>query len=310
MKKYLTILPFKLSLFDEGVGTGDGGATTEGLGIAEKSGGKQAVVYGKQEPQDAPAAEEKQEEVEQGESLEALRQRYDDFMNDSQMKQFFKDDTQKIINRRFKEQKTLEEQLAQQGNVLGKLFEKYNVQDVESLDKAIDADDELWDELALEKGMTGSQYRQYREMEQKIADANKIIEQNQRTQQARAQYAQWVREAQEIQAKYPEFNLDEELQNPNFRGLIGQKNPQYQISMMQAYEICHMDSIKSSIKAQTERMTEGRVVANVRARGSRPIEGAMRGSGAVVVKDDVSQLSKKDRAEIAKRVLRGEKIAF
>ena len=60
----------------------------------------------------------------------------------------------------------------------------------------------------------------------------------------------------------------------------------------------------------TAKQVEGKLANKIRAGQNRPAEGAMRSQNAVVTKSDVSQLTKADRQEIARRVARGERIVF
>ena len=57
---------------------------------------------------------------------------------------------------------------------------------------------------------------------------------------------------------------------------------------------------------QVEQKLTNKIVAN----GARPTENGMTSQSASLTKSDVSQLTKADRAEIARRVARGEKIRF
>ena len=75
-----------------------------------------------------------------------------------------------------------------------------------------------------------------------------------------------------------------------------------------AYEVRHMDEIKAGVAQNTAKQTEKQVVESIRAKGSRPSENGTSSQSGFTVKDDVSKWSKKDRAEIAKRVARGETI--
>lgn len=306
-------MPLALHLFDEGTA----GATTAESGIQEgtaahtlpsnkasaKSGELKNVVYGKQIEPIQPVAEAKADTTS---SPMDLRAKYDEFMQDKAMKQFYNEDTQKIINKRFKESKGLQESLGKKEEILSLLRERYNATDDEMLSNAIQNDNLLWEDTAAQMGMTVDQYREYTKISREQQQKDAMIEQYQRQEQARHQYNQWLNEAQDVKAKYPEFDLNAELANPNFAGLIAQRNPQYQISMTQAYEICHLDDVK----AQTASATEKNVVNNIRAKGQRPVEGAVNSQSAVIVKNDVSKLTRRDREEIAKRAAKGEQISF
>ena len=75
-----------------------------------------------------------------------------------------------------------------------------------------------------------------------------------------------------------------------------------------AYEVKHMDEIKAGVAQNTAKTTEKQVVEGIRAKGARPAENGTSSQSAFVVKDDPSQWTKKDRAEVVKRAARGEKI--
>lgn len=305
MKKFI-LKAFNLSQFDGegGAGTASDAATAQSN--QSKSGGE-TVIYGKQaENNSIQNNEPVAEAVIENKSPEDLRAKYDEFMADENMKKILNSDTQKIINRRFKETKGLQEQLGKKDEILSKLRQRYKVESDDELANAIDSDDALWEDAAAEMGMSVEQYRNFRDNAVKEEKKDAIIEQYRRQEAARQQYNAWLNEAEAVKAKYPEFDLDKELQNPNFAGLISQRDPQFHFSMLQIYEMLHMDDMM----ARTAQNTEKNVIANIRAKGQRPTEGAVSPQGGAVIKDDVSKLTRKDRAEIVKRIARGEKITF
>jgi hypothetical protein len=60
----------------------------------------------------------------------------------------------------------------------------------------------------------------------------------------------------------------------------------------------------------TAKKVEQNLTNKIIANGARPSENGNSSQGASVTKSDVSALTKADRAEIARRVARGEKISF
>mgnify|MGYP006898685467 CR=1 FL=1 len=101
-------------------------------------------------------------------------------------------------------------------------------------------------------------------------------------------------------------SLDVELQNPQFRALISTKNPQYAISMEKAYQIIHFNELQ----AAAQREAAEKVSQSVQARQARPDENALGARQSAEVKTDVGRLTKKERAEFARRAARGETITF
>ena len=95
------------------------------------------------------------------------------------------------------------------------------------------------------------------------------------------------------------------MQNPKFLELL--KN---NIDVRTAYEVLHKDEIIPAAMQFTARTVEQKITNKIIANGARPPENGMNSRSASLVKSDVSQLSKEDRAEIIRRVQRGEKIRF
>ena len=104
---------------------------------------------------------------------------------------------------------------------------------------------------------------------------------------------------------YPSFDLNAEVKNPQFLSMLRAGVP-----VQHAYEVVHMDQIKAGVAAMQAKATEKQVVDGIRAKGARPQENGTTSQGAFIVKDDVSKLSKRDRAEIIRRAARGEHIEF
>ena len=80
------------------------------------------------------------------------------------------------------------------------------------------------------------------------------------------------------------------------------------VPVQHAYEVIHMDEIKAGVAQSTARQTEKQVVDGIRAKGNRPAENGTSSQSAFTVKDDPHKWTKQDRAEVARRVARGETI--
>ncbi|MEG2001264.1 MAG: hypothetical protein RR053_07730 [Evtepia sp.] len=103
--------------------------------------------------------------------------------------------------------------------------------------------------------------------------------------------SQWQDQLADLRKEYPTFDLEAESENEAFVSLLNVGIP-----LKYAYEVAHLDEIKQNF---TKEM-----------RNSRPVENGITSQGGVVIKNDVNKLTKADRAEIAKRVERGEIIRF
>ena len=124
-------------------------------------------------------------------------------------------------------------------------------------------------------------------------------------QRAKRQLQQWYGEAQLLCDKYPDFRLEIEVRNPLFLSLL-----RAGISFENAYKVIHLDEIVAEAMRSSAADAERAVVDNVRAKGSRPRENGTAAQSAFTVKGDVSRLTRKERAEIARRSLRGETVRF
>ena len=130
---------------------------------------------------------------------------------------------------------------------------------------------------------------------------------NEKTTQENASklYAAWMDQAQQAKAVYPSFNLEAEMQNPQFVNLLRSN-----VDVRTAFEVLHKDEILPAAMQYTAKTVEQKLAKKIAAGGARPVENGISSQSAARVKSDVSQLSKADRDEIIRRVQRGEKISF
>ena len=116
---------------------------------------------------------------------------------------------------------------------------------------------------------------------------------------------QWQRQAGDIQAIYPEFDLEQEMANADFRQLLRAR-----VDMRTAYEVLHKDEIIPAAMAYAAQTVERKLAEKIRSEGIRPAENGVSQSGAVSMGSRVSQMSRKEIAELCRRVERGEKVSF
>jgi hypothetical protein len=187
------------------------------------------------------------------------------------------------------------------------LAKKYGVDssDIAALNKAIEEDDSYFEEEALEKGITVEQLKEYRKMEKENAELKRHLDEQNRKENAKKIYAQWAEQAESAKQVYPSFDFRAEMQNPKFVDLLRSN-----IDVRTAYEVVHKDDIIAGAMQFTAKTVEQKIANKIIAGGARPAENGNSSQGASVSKSDVSTLTAADRAEIARRVARGEKISF
>lgn len=173
-------------------------------------------------------------------------------------------------------------------------------------------DDAYYEKLAMEKGVST---RTARELDKLESQNKHLTEQQQMIQQMERQRAQqaciaelqagWDREAEQLKAQYPDFNMAEVLANPEVEKMMRSG-----VSMTNAYRSAYFDHILKQQQAATARQVEQGVVNRMQQRNARPGENGTRPGGAVQTKIDVSHMSRKEMEEMEKRVMRGEVITL
>lgn len=322
MKKFI-LLPINLRIFDGQAAPAAPGAQTADTTV--KPGGShqaikgEQVVYGKQ-PEPKPSEGDKGATVTDGQAAidqkpmtptpEERKAQFEKLISED-YKDLFAERTQSIIDKRFKETKVLETQFGELKPALDILMDKYNVKDPSKLTDAIMNDVEFLEQMADARGMTVEQFKRMRQLESE----NEQLKIRSQTAEAQKkmddQVADWYKQADELRGTkekpglYPNFDLRAETQNPQFLSLLKSG-----IDLKTAYEVIHMDDIKSNIAKTTAKTVENNVTANIQAKGMRPAENGVNNNSGVIVKNDVRQLTKQDRAEIARRAQMGQTITF
>ena len=291
-----------------GAGAGDGG-TAQGQGVTaaaalpqtkgEKNNPLSGVKYGIQE-ESAPAAEVQQTATpdRNAEFEKLINGEYKD-LYDARM--------QDTIQKRLKGTKETVDKFNALTPTLELLAKKYGVDasDINALNKAISDDDSYYEQEAMENGMTVQQLKDFKRMQRENAELRQQMQEQQRQENANKLYASWMNQAEEAKKVYPGFDMKSEMNNPEFVKLLRSN-----VDVRTAYEVLHKDEIIPAAMQFTAKTVEQKLTNKIIANGARPSENGMNSQGAAVVKSDVSQLSKEDRAEIIRRVARGEKIRF
>lgn len=295
-----------LQLFAEGGdgGTGADGATADNGGLATSRTAKNPladVKYGIQDS--APNAEVQQKTTDDDVNLDAEFEK----LIKGKYKEQYNKRTQDTIQKRLKSTKETVDKYNELAPTLEMLARKYGVDatDVKALNQAIEEDDSYYEEEALEKGLTVEQLKSIRKMERENADLKRQMQEEKTRENADRLYQSWMNQAEQIKGVYPSFTLEAEMQNPRFTDLL--RNG---IDLRTAYEVLHKDEIIPAAMQFTAQNVQQKLTNKIIANGARPTENGINSQSSAVVKSDVSQLSKADRQEIARRVARGEKIRF
>ena len=173
-------------------------------------------------------------------------------------------------------------------------------------------DDAYYEKLAMEKGVSTKTARELDKLEsqnKQLTEQQQMIRQmeRQRAQQARIAELQagWDREAEQLKAQYPDFNMAEVLANPEVEKMMRSG-----VSMTNAYRSAYFDHILKQQQAATAQQVEQGVVNRMQQRNARPGENGTRPGSAVQTKIDVSHMSRKEMEEMERRAMRGEVITL
>lgn len=321
-----------LQLFAEGTGAAapgaaDTGAAPVGQEAAPKSarsakGGLENVVYGKQDeavPDARPAAQaegdgkpaEGDKAAGQGaESGPADKNRAFLELIKGEYAEQFQTAVRTLADRQPRADPKLD-------GLLSALGEKYGVdsRDIDGLTSAVKGvvkDDAYYEKYAMEHGVNVKTAREMDKLEsenarlQKQRDEARAAQAGQRMQaQIQAIRAGWEQQAEVMKGKYPGFDFAACRANPAFADLM-----KLGVDLETAYRAVYFDQLLADSQSATAQAVEKGVTERIAARNARPHENGARPGGAVTVKADVNSLSKADREEIERRVMRGEKIRF
>jgi len=214
---------------------------------------------------------------------------------------------QDTIQKRLKGTKETVDKYNELTPTLEMLARKYGVDatDIKALNKAIEDDDTYYEEEAMEKGISVEQLKHVRKMERENVELKKQMNEQMNRERAERDVAEWMKQAEDAKRTFPNLDLGEELKNPQFIKLL-----QDGVGVETAYFAMHHRELVPQAMQYTAKTVEQKLANKVIANGARPTENGIKSQSSVIVKSDVSQLSKADREEIIRRVARGEKIKF
>lgn len=277
-------------------GGADGAGTGEGAAIAQPQTGGDGVIN--TAGSNASDAGEQNPTATTGEAetptLDSIFEKYPELKKEADKR------TQKAVkDRLYRENKSMKPV----NNIVDKLMVMHGAKSLEELDAKIDGS--MKEEFALKHGLDN-------ELSDELINFRVSKLQNDRNRsyyesemKAERQLKAWQKEADEVKGIYADFDLAAELENPDFVRLIS-ADERYRMPMKQVYELIHHDEL---IKAAEKRAAVA-YSRSVNANLARPGENGTGNQSAVSGISDVSKLTKKERADLAKRAAKGETITL
>lgn len=234
---------------------------------------------------------------------------FDKFINDEKYRPYYDKRVQQIVKGRLKDHDALKGRVDALNPIVDMLSQRYGVDatDAAALAKALEEDDSYYADEAAEKGLTVEQLKSIKKIERENAAFKRAEEERIRQEgdvQARQRLTQ---EVETMKKEFPNFNLETELASETgerFASIVRSG-----VDLKTAYMVVHMDDMLGGAMQYTAAQVQQKVVNDIKARGMRPTENGGN-SAAVAVKKDPSQMTRKERDELAARALRGERIEF
>lgn len=221
----------------------------------------------------------------------------------------------KAINNRFKNDRNLQGQIDSIDPIIRTMAERYGVRPnpdgsipIAQLQAAIDNDNSIYEKEAFEKGIPVEQLKRTKQLEREVAQLRNQNAQSERDRQ----WNEVVQQAEAAKQVYPNFDLDSEMQNPNFGRLLAtMQRSGFPNAVKTVYEIIHKDEIMGGAMAYAVQQTQNKISNSIQSGMTRPAEnGIGQQSAASVGNVDPSKLTKAQIDDIRKRAERGEKITF
>ena len=258
-------------------------------------------VYGQnQRPQAEQMAEENADKT--------IDERWEEVKKGEFAEQYGRD-VANAVRDRFRNQADVSAQLNALEPMLAVLRERAGVESNEELIQHVMDDDSLYEEAASEAGMTVAAYRQFMEMKAERDEMQQREQESMEDMQLREHFGNLAQQAEDLKAKYPDFDLQKELENREFFRLT---SPDVGVSVEDAYFAVHHRELAPQMMAYGMERAKQQMGQTLQAQRNRPAEGAMRGQGqpAASLKIDPRNLTPQERAEIKRQVRLGRRVSF
>ncbi len=207
------------------------------------------------------------------------------------------------LKRRFKESSASRAKAAENEKIIGALMSKYGIDkfDASELIDAINSDNSHMPGKMTQKNADDDIARRIRELELENEHMKK-----QRAQKAMQDTINsWITDEKELKKSYPDFSIEDEAENAEFVKML-----KAGVSLKNAYLAVHHEEIVKDLVEKAAMEAKEKTALSIKTRGQRPLENGMTSKSTALYKTDVSKLSPAERAEIAKRVAKGEIISF
>lgn len=281
----------------------------DGAGDGGSEGGNSTTPDAAAEQQRKQTQTQEQAQPQGGKQTEAKKATFDELLKDPEYKREYDKRTHKAVTSRLKASTKRLDAVAPLMDMLGRRYgvdtsDPNNV-DYEAIARAFVNDDAMLEAEAEERGMSVEQYRRDREKDARIAQ----LERQQRQAEQDRMWAAKLAEAETVRQKYPDFDLDAEMENEQFARLLTALDfAGFPNSVLRAYETVHQDAVQHTVAAAAVEETKAKIGEAIRSGQQRPAEGGNKGGQAKPL--SAKGMSRAQIEEIRERVARGERVSF
>lgn len=306
------VKPMNLHLFDGAASAGDGGAQSASSAAAGMS---DISAVNTDSTQSATGRDTDNGINSQKQDAAASRQNTAVTLSDDEKraqfnsyikgegKAYFNERMQKVIDKRFAQTKSLEDNAKKIEPMLKALASNYgvDVSDLDSLSDAVLNDNRLYEERARENGVSVDVQKKWDAMQREADELRALQEKQEQRQRSEKILNDWTAQAEELRQEIPDFDLDSALENSDFFDLLAHGH-----KVKTAYNAVFPEQFERRVAAKTEKQ----VTDNIRSRGMRVSENGVSSNATATQRFDVKNLTPAQRRELANRAMRGEEVTF
>ena len=236
---------------------------------------------------------------------------YADLIKTDEYKAEHKAWADKAFSERFKakdaEIANLNQRNAKLADALGKLAPKYGLDPnsetfIDEVSQRLDSDESLYENYAMEHDMSVEEAKRNIELQNRV----QRMEAEARQREAEERNAQATRtllaNADFTKRQHPEFDLDTEWQNEDFRREVFNHGMDTTV----AYEIVHRNELRQKAIDEVSQRTQVAIANSIKSGQNRPIEGGLSKTPAAIVRTtpNFDGMSAKQMAEYAQKNFR------
>lgn len=294
-----------LQLFGDGGDGGDGGSTSPAGETGVENSGENVPAFIPEKAKKyfqkamektaasatvSPTPSEPAQTTNESSATEKLS--YEDLIKSDDYKEEHKAYMTKAIGDRLKKYKGIEEDLGKHKELLDIVANKYGVSPddenfLDVLHQKIDADDSYYEQYAMEHDISTAEARRLVTMERKVAQIDAQKAEMERQEQMRQQLLILHQNAEKTKARFPQFDLETEMQDERFRKLCAVNNG----DTTAAYMACHWNEVIPAQVRMASQQIQAQTAQAVASNMARPIENGLSSSAPSVVQQDFSKMN-------------------